>query len=157
MLNNFKEHTIKLLFMKLLPTLDEGDEELIFELNQISKRYNISRKMARRIHQVRTYIEVNINEKNLSLKTITYATKIPKRTITGNFKKVYKCRVHEFINARRINLAVFILEEGKEITMEQLASDLGFNTIRTFNNVFRRFYKILPKEYRQQKMAEKNI
>lgn len=64
----------------------------------------------------------------------------------------------EYIKTLRLNQAKSLLEEHPEMTVETIAEQCGFKTVRTLYRLFRERYAMTPSQYRQmlfQKMGER--
>jgi len=63
------------------------------------------------------------------------------------FKRTLKCGINEYANRLRIEDAKNMLKQTNE-TILSIAMNCGFESIRTFNRVFKGFEGVTPKEYR---------
>ncbi len=90
------------------------------------------------------YIENDISKKKLADKLETNTKYI---SITINQK--FDCNVNTFINRYRIKEARRLLTttDMKKMTIEAIAKNVGFNTINTFNKVFKNEFGITPSYY----------
>ncbi len=66
------------------------------------------------------------------------------------FSNALNTTIPEYINSLRIYDATKLLEQT-ELSITQIASELGFGSIRNFNRVFLRQTGVTPKEYRIRK------
>jgi AraC-like DNA-binding protein len=66
------------------------------------------------------------------------------------FKQHTKITPVTFLLKLRIDKARLLLRERLELTVEQIASSVGFHDPLYFSKQFRRWYGVSPTEYREQ-------
>jgi two-component system, response regulator YesN len=95
------------------------------------------------------YIRINLNQ-DLSLDSISQALNLNSYELSRQFKKETGKNITEYINNRRINEAIYILEnENNSIT--DVAFTVGFNDVNYFTKVFKKMKGVTPSEFRKQK------
>ncbi len=100
-----------------------------------------------RIEQVLRYIRENFTE-DISREGLAAMVDIHPDTL-GRFFKIYaNMRIGDYINELRINAATRKLLES-DATIITIAFEAGFDSLRTFNRVFRKIMKMTPEEYRK--------
>lgn len=98
------------------------------------------------LKDVLTYIEQHIHQE-LRIKDLSAQAHMSEGYFCRFFRAAIKQRPVQYINARRIQFAVRMLQDPtKSITT--IASDLGFNNVSYFIRVFRSFKQCTPAEYR---------
>ena len=101
-----------------------------------------------RIEQVLNYIRENYTE-DISREGLAAMVDIHPDTL-GRFFKIYtNMRIGDYINILRIEAAVRKLVES-DTNIITIAFDVGFDSLRTFNRVFRKIKKMTPEEYRKK-------
>ncbi|WP_255286718.1 MULTISPECIES: helix-turn-helix domain-containing protein [unclassified Bacillus (in: firmicutes)] len=95
------------------------------------------------------YIRINLNQ-NLSLDSISGALNLSPYELSRQFKKETGKAITEFINNRRINEALYILE-NENISITDIAFMVGFNDVNYFTKVFKKIKGLTPSEYRKNK------
>ena len=61
------------------------------------------------------------------------------------FKRMTGLTFSQYMNLLRVDRAIELLSQQEDITMANLMSQCGFNTLRNFNRVFRRSPAIRPR------------
>lgn len=96
------------------------------------------------------FIRINLNH-YLSLNSISEALYVSSYELSRQFKKETGETITEYINKRRINEAVFILE-NKSISITDISYMVGFNDVNYFTKVFKKIKGMTPSEYRKNKI-----
>ncbi|WP_074435132.1 helix-turn-helix domain-containing protein [Bacteroides timonensis] len=65
------------------------------------------------------------------------------------FKKACGSTIFQFINRLRIEKACSLLK-NTDLSITQIAYQVGFNSLAHFNNQFKKFARTLPGVYRKQ-------
>lgn len=84
----------------------------------------------------------------LSRKLIAKAAGYDESYVSHLFSKTLKTTIPQYINSLRMNDAARMLTQT-DLTITQIASELGFGSIRNFNRVFLEHMGMSPKEYRK--------
>jgi two-component system, response regulator YesN len=95
------------------------------------------------------YIRINLNQ-DLSLDSISGALNLSSYELSRKFKKETGKNITEYINNRRINEAIYILE-NEDISITDVAFIVGFNDVNYFTKVFKKLKGFTPSEYRKNK------
>ena len=82
--------------------------------------------------------DININ--SLSNKLF-----LPRGRLSAIFTKYSGTSLNEYMNSLRIQNANILLKQGYTIT--EAAMESGFQSIRTFNNVYKKITGITPSDY----------
>ena len=96
------------------------------------------------------FIRINLNH-YLSLNSISEALYVSSYELSRQFKKETGETITEYINKRRINEAVFILE-NESISITDISYMVGFNDVNYFTKVFKKIKGMTPTEYRRNKI-----
>ena len=97
---------------------------------------------------IRSYIAENCTQ-IISLDSLAEQFSINKYTLMRNFQKCYGTTVINFYNAKRIEYAKELLEEG-ELTISEISEKLSFADIYTFSRFFKNATDISPSDYRKK-------
>lgn len=84
---------------------------------------------------------------DLSLSTLSKELKIPKYHLTQLFSLRIGKNFNQFINFYRINFASTIILENKQIKLEDLIYQCGFNSKSSFNRHFKSIIGVTPSQY----------
>jgi AraC-like DNA-binding protein len=90
------------------------------------------------------YINTNFTE-NLTVNSISAHFYFSRGKVASVFKKYSGMTVNEYVNRLRIKRANILLANGESITNAALYS--GFESIRTFNNNYKKIMGKTPREY----------
>ena len=99
-------------------------------------------------YRIVDYINSHINE-NLTLEHIAKNLYMSRGRLALIFKKYAFEGLNQYINKLRIKNANYLLARGASIT--EAAIESGFQSIRTFNNVYKSIMNMTPSEYIKKK------
>lgn len=128
-------------------------------------KYETSSLRSDQVGEIRRLIETTMEEKRLYLN--------PELTMQGMAEKIsvsshhlsrvvnqeFKCSFADYINSFRIEEARKRLADSAydHLKLSALAFECGFNSVPTFNTLFKKKYKMTPSEFRQrQKESSKS-
>ena len=95
------------------------------------------------------YVEAN-HTKKVGLKDISEHLGYDYHYISRCFGKIFNMSFTEFLNLYRLETALnLLIETNKSIT--EIALESGFQSVRSFNDYFKKHYRISPSQYRRQK------
>ncbi len=117
-----------------------GGQAQFVETPVIEKHHKFAKTLDWAIEQLNTILKVDdlANHANMS-----------RRSFDRHFKASIGMPPKEWLNQQRINLAKSLLEHEK-LTMDDLASRVGFDNTVTLRFNFHKFVGISPSEYQQQ-------
>lgn len=115
-----------------------------------SESYNVfsEERDKREFYEVIEYINEHFKE-DITVENIAKGLYLPRGRIVSTFKKYAGSAISEYINKLRIKNSNFLLSQGTSITEAALKS--GFQSIRTFNNVYKGIMHMTPSEYIKNK------
>jgi len=129
-------HLIYLLFSELFG-------RLVPTIANEKKGKEVSRKYAFALDE---YIEHHYFEK-ICLSDLAASLHLCEKQISRVIKKEYGCSFTEYVNRKRISVAVMMLKHT-EMTVSEIASAVGFENNNYFYRVFKQRYGMTPSEYR---------
>jgi len=91
---------------------------------------------------------------NLSLDLLSEKTQIPRHHLSQVFNLYLRKNFYQTIATYRIDYALNLLQEDRNITFESLAYECGFNSKTSFNRYFKDQTGYTPSEYRSQISSE---
>ncbi len=100
------------------------------------------------LHRVLLYTTENFRER-ISLDQVAKELGVSRYYLSRTFSQKVGCGLNQYRNALRIGLAQHLLENPK-LSISEIAFECGFDSLRTFNRVFREQLKQTPREYRTQ-------
>jgi AraC-like DNA-binding protein len=88
----------------------------------------------------------------LTLDTLADKTKIPAHHISQLLNTVLNKSFYDFINSYRINTSkkMLLFSNGSKKTILEIMYDSGFASKSAFNNAFKKFTGLTPREYREK-------
>ncbi len=104
------------------------------------------------LNRVEQYIWENLSTP-LSLKAVAIATGYNPSYLSRMFRQTKGVGYLEFVNMLRCGRAVRLLSSSDSMSVSEIAYQVGFESIRTFNRVFLQRYGITPTQMKQQKNA----
>lgn len=103
-------------------------------------------KLYRFIEEKKPFLDVD-----LSLDKLAKQLKIPSYHLSQLFSLRIGRNFNQFINVYRVKHACSIIDTTKEVKMDQLISDCGFNSKTSFNRHFKIIVGCSPSEYASRK------
>ncbi|OPJ57375.1 helix-turn-helix transcriptional regulator [Clostridium oryzae] len=104
------------------------------------------------VNRVIPYIQQNYYDPNLSLEQIGEQFNVHPVYVSKVFKDHVGKGVLDYINNLRIEHSKLLLEEKKNATIEQIAELVGYQNVRTFSRVFKKYTNISPGKYRNESL-----
>jgi len=104
------------------------------------------------------YIHDNIANPELSVDNLAHALCVSKSTAYRKIQSLTGQSVNDFIQIVRLKMAVKLIEEGN-LTISEIAYDVGFTSPAYFTKCFKEHYGKLPSFYKKNKndvLGEKN-
>ena len=135
-----------MLLMEFMLTLDEHRGEFAPELND-EVRYGYTDDIMRRMITVTDYIKSNLTADDLSQSTMAEMAGISKDYFSRIFKNVTGMNYNKWLNMIRLEKATELLAVD-DSTLTEIAMLSGFQSIPSFNRVFRSEKGMTPSEYR---------
>lgn len=104
------------------------------------------------VEKALNHIIQNIDNSALSEAETAHAAGVCRETLSRAFKSELGVSYTEYVHKMRINVAVTLLESGASVTEASMAS--GFESIRSFNRVFRGITGITPSIYLKKMISD---
>ena len=105
---------------------------------------NTITKEQREFYKIVEYINEHYLE-DININLLSDKLFLPRGRLSAIFIKYSGTNLNEYINSLRIHNANILLKQGYTITAAAMES--GFQSIRTFNNVYKRITGITPSDY----------
>ena len=113
-----------------LTTISNADEQFMMKLNQlIKKRYN----------------EIDLDANN-----IAEAMAMSRASLYNKMKQITGLGIAEYLNKYRIEVACQLLKTT-DLPINDIATDIGFNSSKYFSTAFKLATGLSPREYRNNK------
>ncbi len=135
-----------MLLMEFMLTLDEHREEFAPELRG-GGTYSYTDSVLRRMIMVTDYIKNNLTADDLSQSAMAEMVGISKDYFSRIFRGVTGMNYSRWLNMIRLEKATGLLAD-QDMTLTEIAMYSGFQSISSFNRVFRAEKGMAPGEYR---------
>jgi len=120
---------------------------------QIANSFN--NKMTPVIRKATKYIREN-HQNSITLEEIAQYCCVSKYHFSHLFKKEIGTSVIDFLNRIRIEKSMFYLEMT-DLSMQEIATRIGFQDSNYFSRIFKKYIKSSPSEYRATKYPHLNL
>lgn len=104
------------------------------------------------IQKALVYINENL-ESALSIQSISKNVNISKSVLYRWFRSLFNCTVGEYINKKRIDKAVELLDEDS-LSIEQIAQKTGFSSGSYFSKMFKKEKGLSPLKFKNSRKVE---
>jgi AraC-like DNA-binding protein len=135
-----------MLLMKFMQTLDEHRNEFVPELDPNAIN-GYTDDVMRRMMMVTDYIKNNLTADDLSQGAMAEKAGISKDYFSRIFKNLTGMNYSKWLNMIRLEKATELLTQN-DMTLTEVAMLSGFQSIPSFNRVFREEKGMAPGEYR---------
>ena len=135
-----------MLLMEFMLKLLDYRAELAPELDEVD-HYGYTDDVMKRMMLVTDYIKNNLTADDLSQGTMAQMAGISKDYFSRIFKNVTGMNYSRWLNTIRIEKATQLLQD-EDISLTEIAMQSGFQSIPSFNRVFREEKGMAPGEYR---------
>lgn len=103
---------------------------------------------------ITAFIEENISDTELSVAMIADKMCMGRTSFYNKFKALTGMSPNDFVNSFRLKRATSLLRNHPEMSVSEIADNLGFNTSSYFCRKFKDEYGVSPTQFRQKKPAE---
>lgn len=100
------------------------------------------------ITDVVPYILKNYSDINLSVAALAEKFDVHPVYISKVFKEEVSDGLLDFINKTRSDRAKLLLRERKDCNLEEISKEVGFNNVRTFSRVFKKYEGVTPGKFK---------
>ena len=114
----------------------------------------------KRIVQAKLYMDLNYADK-IDIDNISDEAYFSKFHFIRLFKKIYNKTPHQYLTAVRIEKAIQLFRQDKEVS--EVCFAVGFESVSSFSGLFKRFIGVSPaafviqEQYKKQQMIEKPL
>lgn len=106
-----------------------------------------NRSKSELVSMIIDYVQQRYME-NISLRDIAYVAGYDYNYMSRCFKKSFNMSFTDFVNLYRLEKATELLESTED-KITEIALKSGFQSVRTFNEVFKKNVKLTPMQYKQ--------
>lgn len=134
---------IKSALYKIVALLDREFSKMV----KVQENKNIIHSYNEILHEVFRYIDNNYNKK-ITIDDVARVANFSKHYFNKFFKKATNKTFARYVNDVRLEKAQTLLK-GSNRSITEIAFDVGFNSLKTFNRIFKERIGCTPSEYRQ--------
>jgi AraC-like DNA-binding protein len=149
------EHATAMEYLMLQRLLMDWIVEYTHLYTQMGMSIHALSPMDERIVQAREFIDQNIFSQVLSESVIAARVGVSVSHLNRLFSSQYGKTPRRYMEDRRIALAKRLLK-GSDVSIKQLAYNMGFRQLSHFSSWFRRQAKMSPRAYRQYTLQYKD-
>ena len=142
-----------MLLLQTLILLDEYREELFKELHGENAMV-VPKETVKRMIEVTDFIKNNLSTEDLSQAAMAERAGISKEHFSRAFKSLTGVNYNKWLNMIRVDRAISLFP-NESLSLTEIAMHAGFQSIPSFNRVFRELKGIAPSEYRNMNGANK--
>lgn len=124
----------------------------IMEQCELIERGNV--KTDDLVYQVVEYVAANFKN-DFCLDDLASELGVSKYILSRVFSGTFHTNFCQYVNGIRLNYACAYLENTKD-SITEISLECGFESQRTFNRVFKKKYRMTPREYREKLKKIKN-
>lgn len=138
-----KNDSSKYYFLKALKGIlpEKRDKNLAFPVQHPFPKDETLLKIAK-------YVHANL-EKPLTIESTAKEFGMSTRTLSRKFKEILGMNYVRFLRALRITRSLELMLEGK-YNMYEIAMMVGYNSLSSFSNIFKKVIGVAPSEYQQK-------
>lgn len=141
--NDVYEFSIHILLLQIF-------EKLYRHFSSLPKKKQQTQKHLQRLRDIISFIQENYSQ-DISLDDVAAHVNICKNECCRFFKKHMNMTIFEYLLFLRIQNSLIFLKEGESIT--RTAGLVGFSSPAYYGQIFKRYMKCTPKEYRDSMIA----
>jgi len=105
------------------------------------------------LDEVIAIIEASLTDDDFSVNVLAQEVGVSRTVLYRKIKQLSGLNLVEFIKAVRLKKASQLLKAGTELTISEIAYQVGFSDPKYFSKSFKSVYKMSPKEYAHQQIT----
>lgn len=136
------------------------EQEYFQRLRQLYRKVcndNVEKKQEQKsqmVEEIKDYIRVHYCESDMGLTRVGSEFRVSESYLSTLFKEQSGGNFGDFLETLRIEKACELLQD-KTITVNEVAEEVGYNSVQSFRRAFKRVKGVSPKEQREK--CEKNF
>jgi len=153
---NITKEYLEDVFCKIAEHLLYINYDIKSEIEEISAiRYSTRFEIFKRLNLARDFIYSNIN-KEIDLNSISAIASFSPYHFLRLFKQVFRETPHQYLMKIRVEKAKSMLLNTK-LSITDISLDTGFDSPSHFSRIFRRYYDVSPREFRNEFFVKRLI
>lgn len=138
--------------LRLLYARSKAEELLVSAISASQQlpsrpRINLSTRDVARLSEVRHCLEANLADPP-SVVELSRRFAMNRTKLSYGFRRLHGCTMRDFIRRARLETAATLLRDG-ELSVDQIAAEVGFSHASSFSAAFKRQYHVSPRRFRQ--------
>lgn len=131
------------------------EQEYFQRLRQLYRKVcndNVEKKQeqkSRMVEEIKEYIRVHYCESDMGLAKVGSEFRVSESYLSTLFKEQSGGNFGDFVETLRIEKACELLQD-KSITVNEVAEEVGYNSVQSFRRAFKRVKGVSPKEQREK-------
>lgn len=136
------------------------EQEYFQRLRQLYRKVcndNVEKKQEQKsqmVEEIKEYIQAHYCESDMGLARVGSEFRVSESYLSALFKEQSGGNFGDFLETLRIEKACELLQD-KTITVNEVAEEVGYNSVQSFRRAFKRVRGVSPKEQREK--CEKNF
>lgn len=132
-----------------------SEQEYFRRLRQLYRRVcndNVEKKQeqkSRMVEEIKEYIRAHYCESDMGLARVGSEFRVSESYLSTLFKEQSGGNFGDFVETLRIEKACELLQD-KTITVNEVAEEVGYNSVQSFRRAFKRVKGVSPKEQREK-------
>ena len=132
-----------------------SEQEYFQRLRQLYRRVcndNVEKKQeqkSRMVEEIKEYIRAHYCESDMGLARVGSEFRVSESYLSTLFKEQSGGNFGDFVETLRIEKACELLQD-KTITVNEVAEEVGYNSVQSFRRAFKRVKGVSPKEQREK-------
>lgn len=99
------------------------------------------------VNMALSYINNNFTKTGLNIQQVKYKCQIKNNSFSSKFKSFVGKSPLSYLNFLRINYSIKLINENKNISVAQIAFEVGYEYPSSFTNVFKKIVGCTPKMF----------
>ncbi len=149
-LDNVLTQYVTFLHQQLLTNANGQSSErqmLLLLIQLLKERYGENLRFDRRLEAARTYLDQHFHQ-TIYLKHLSTVANLSPRQLSELFKRQLGTTPQRYLTEKRMQLARQLLEE-RELSIQSIADKVGYNSIASFSDRFRKHFGHPPSYFRR--------
>lgn len=132
-----------------------SEQEYFQRLRQLYRKVcndNVEEKQeqkSRMVEEIKDYIRAHYCESDMGLAKVGSEFRVSESYLSTLFKEQSGGNFGDFVETLRIEKACELLQD-KTITVNEVAEEVGYNSVQSFRRAFKRVRGVSPKEQRER-------
>ena len=142
--------------IKNILTSKENLKKHFIQFGQLEIEHPLKNRDQQFIERITAIIHANLDNPDFGINLLTAELGIGRTLLHTKLKQILDLSTTEFINTIRLREAQKILIENPELTMAEVAYQVGFNDPNYFSRTFKKVFNLSPSDFRNEQLKTGN-